>query len=285
MFQTSSFATSEVELHIARGPAHGAPLILLHGVVRRWQDFLPITSALSARWELLGVDQRGHGRSGHVERAYAVADYARDTVALLRHGIAEPAVIYGHSLGAMVALAAAAHAPDHVRALVLEDPPCETLGRRIQQSTYPQMFAAWQRLALANLSAPQLAAEMANVVLTRPDGTHTRIGDVRDETSLRFTASCLNQIDPDVLEPFANGTWYDGYDLTTYVSHVRCPVLILQADPTAGGMLSDDDATHLTAGLADAMRIRFPNTGHLIHWEAPDATLRHVLAFLESLGS
>jgi len=284
MFHDSRFAAPDVELHVTRGPANGPPLILLHGVVRRWQDFLPITDGLANRWELLAVDQRGHGRSGHVERAYAVADYVHDAVALLRHGISEPAVIYGHSLGAMVALAAAAQAPDRVSALILEDPPCETLGRRIHQTTYPEMFAAWQRLALANLSVPRLAAEMADVVLTSQTGIRTRIGDVRDATSLRFTASCLNLIDPDVLEPFATRTWYDGYDLSAYVPQVRCPVLILQADSAAGGMLSEDDAAHLQSGLAEAIRIRFPGIGHLIHWETPEGVLRHVVAFLESLS-
>lgn len=282
-FREAPFAAPAVELNVASGPPQGPPLVLLHGVVRRWQDFLPIATDLASRWQLHGIDHRGHGRSGRAAQNYRVADYAGDATAFVERGIDQPAVIYGHSLGAMVALAAAAAAPDRVRALVLEDPPCETLGTRIEHTTYPEMFAAWRNLAETQAGVPELAARMADVVLTSHDGIRVRIGDVRDATSLRFTASCLSQLDPRVLDPLVAGTWYEGYSLDALLPRVKCPVLILQSDASAGGMLSDDDAERLLRGLSDATRIRFPDVGHLIHWEAPELALRHVLAFLESL--
>lgn len=282
MYRSSKFNADKVELNVAAGPANGAPLLLLHGVVRCWQDFLPILPALSTSWQLYGVDHRGHG---HSQRAtpYRVADYAHDAIELVARGLPEPAILYGHSLGAMVALAVAAELPDRVRALILEDPPCETLGTRIGQTTYPKMYAAWRELIQTPRQVPELAAALADMVLTTPAGIRVRLGDLRDATSLRFTAKCLSQLDPEVLTPLIEGEWFADYDLDAILPRVRCPVLILQADSAAGGMLSDEDDKRLLGGLHDATRIRFPNVGHLIHCQATEATVRHVLGFLASL--
>ena len=53
-------------------------------------------------------------------------DYARDAAAVLR-SLREPAVVCGHSLGALVAGVVAAQLPERVRAVVLEDPPAPSV--------------------------------------------------------------------------------------------------------------------------------------------------------------
>ena len=114
-------------LNCARGPAHGPPVLFLHGVLRCWQDFLPLIPSLSLRWQVHALDFRGHGRSAPRTFHYRVRDYVEDAEAFLLHACPAPAVVCGHSLGAMVALAAAAGpAADRCRALLLEDPPFGT---------------------------------------------------------------------------------------------------------------------------------------------------------------
>ena len=61
-----------------------------------------------------------------------------------------------------------------------------------------------------------------------------RLGDTRDAASLRFTARSLSQLAPEVLQPIIDGTWLRGFDLADIAKRVRCPVLILQADPACG---------------------------------------------------
>src|SRR5688572_4782194 len=114
MFATSFFDAGPVRLHVAAGPRHGPPLLMLHGVLRAWTDFAP-------RWQLFALDHRGHGESARAER-YLVVDYAADAVALVRDRL-PGVVLYGHSLGALAAVAVAAELPDLVRAVILEDPP------------------------------------------------------------------------------------------------------------------------------------------------------------------
>jgi pimeloyl-ACP methyl ester carboxylesterase len=93
----------------------------LHGLARGWQSFLPLIPTLALRWQVYALDQRGHGKSERANSYFAI-DYVPDIVGFLRHEIRRPTVLYGHSLGAMVAAAVAAEAIDLVRAIILEDP-------------------------------------------------------------------------------------------------------------------------------------------------------------------
>lgn len=284
MFEQLRFRTEEADLNVAEGPAHGPPLLLLHGVLRCWQDFAPLLPALSARWQVHALDHRGHGRSGRTPGNYLVADYARDAVSYLGQ-FNQPAVLYGHSLGAMVAAAAAAAAPQAVKALVLEDPPFDTMGPRIARTSFHSLFVAYENLLGRSRSVPELARELAEVRVTTPGADKSvRLGDVRDAASLRFSASCLAKVDPQVLAPIVAGRWLEGYDRSRVLAGIRCPVLLLQADESAGGMLVDSDAAEAQQAIADCTLIRVPGVGHLIHWSAIETTLRLVLPFLESLA-
>ncbi len=273
-------------LHHAEGPDHGPPLVLLHGVIRRWQDFLPILPALCFRWRVLAVDFRGHGRSGHdPDGRYRVVDYVADVVSLIEHrSPSEPVILVGHSLGAMVAAAVAAEMPGRVRAVVLEDPPFAMMGDRIGETSYLDLFRGYRPFAGSRLPVPEIAAGLAEIRLTPPGQTAPiRLGDARDATSLRFSASCLRQLDPAVLGPIVDGRWLDGYDVAGTLRKVACPTLLLQADFAAGGALPDDYAVEVASTIPDATHIRLPGIGHQIHGSQPEAMLRLMTGFLESL--
>lgn len=271
-------------LHYACGDANGPPLLLLHGVTRCWQNWTILLPHLMPRWQTVALDFRGHGLSSRRPGAYLVVDYVEDVRRLFLERCRD-GVIYGHSLGAMTALALAADADVGVRAVILEDPPFHTMGNRLQATAYHGMFAGMQRLIAAGPpSVADLQRGLADLQLAAPGAAKSvRLGDVRDGTSLRFTARSLTRLDPDVFEPILAGRWLDGYDLDALLARVRCPVLLLQADTAAGGMLTEEDASRIERLLPDCCRIRFPGEGHLIHWMQTEKTLRLITGFLESV--
>src|SRR3954447_21862479 len=118
-------------LNVASGPQNGPPLLFLHGVGRLWQDFLPLVPRFACRWQFFAVDFRGHGQSDRAPGKYLVTDYVRDALFVAREVIGKTPVIYGHSLGALVAAAAAAELGALARGTVLEDPPFDVLGPNI----------------------------------------------------------------------------------------------------------------------------------------------------------
>jgi pimeloyl-ACP methyl ester carboxylesterase len=112
---------------------------------------------------------------------------------------------------------------------------------------------------------------------------NTRLGDIRDAGSLRFSARCLKDVDPDVFTPLLASQWLDGFDIERIFAQVRCPALVLRGDPHLGGMLHRDQAEALTHRLAEGLLVDIGNAGHLLHATATEAVLRVVLPFLESL--
>jgi pimeloyl-ACP methyl ester carboxylesterase len=283
VFTERTLSSGALRLNVAEGPHHGPPLWLLHAVGRRWQDFGPLLADLSARWTVRAPDHRGHGRSERAAGHYLVTYYVADAVALLKRA-KEPAVLVGHSLGALVALGAAAEAPLAVRAVVLIDPPSAPYLARVGETMYRDLWAGMQRLAGGGRPIGATARELADLRLPGPaQGETVRLGELRDAAALRFLARCLHDLDPDVLGPPLDGTWLTGFDPLAAAAAVRCPALLVVADPGRGGMLPSADADALAAALHDCSRVDMPGVGHLVHWQDPAAAARLLHAFLGSL--
>jgi len=282
MLHEYEFKTGAISLNYARTENDGAaPLLCLHGVTRGWQSFLPLIPTLALRWQVYALDHRGHGRSDRAGNYFAI-DYAPDALSFLRDEIRRPAVVYGHSLGAMAAAAVAAEAPGLVRAVILEDPPFDTMGANIESYPLYPYFLALESLAGNGMGLPQLVEMLGAIEINAPNGK-TALRDVRDASALRFTAKCLQQLDPAVMAPIIQSQWLKGYDLRSIASRIQSPTLVMQADANAGGMLTDGDADLLERTIADVTRVRVSGLGHQIHTAAPDAALRIALGFLESI--
>lgn len=283
MFTEDFFECGPVRLNFAAGPAAGPPLLFLHGVTRRWQDFLTLAPMFTPRWLVHALDFRGHGRSSRTPGAYRVVDYLADTTAFIQSHFHEPAVVYGHSLGALVAVALAAQAPAAVRALVLEDPPSVSLVPHIRETPFYAMFTGMHRLAGDRRSVRETTRDLAEVRIPNGEPGGIRMGDLRDATSLRFTARALQDLDPEVFPPLLEGRLLEGCDLQALCAQVTCPALLLRADDAVGGMLSRGHAEQMAAAMTDCTLIDLPGVGHLIHWLQGETTLRLTAAFLESL--
>lgn len=259
----------------------GPSLLLLHGVTRCGQDWQPLMPALSAHWKVVTVDQRGHGESPR-GRNYSVADYVADAVRLVRDELATPLVIFGHSLGAMVAAAVAAELPQWVRGIVLEDPPFHTMGNRITGSLWQSQFIGMREAARRGGGIDEITDALADIRLPCDGGGYKRLGEVRDRDSLQWSAHCLSRIDPEVLTPVIQGCWLDGYDMHAVFSGIQCPTLLLQADPSAGGALIDADAEATCAAIASCQLVRFSGCGHQLHRDRPAEVLQALEEFAGS---
>jgi pimeloyl-ACP methyl ester carboxylesterase len=273
--------------NVAVGPVNGPPLLMFHGVTRRWQTFTPVLPALMSRYQIFAFDFPGHGLSDRTNRGYRVADFAHSLETLLSlppFSTQHNWVIYGHSLGSMVAGDLAGKFGRKVSGVVLEDPPFHTMGERMKSTSLQSYFEGVSPFAGSTAALADIVRGLAEVRMTHPEtAVVTRLGDVRDEPSLRFAAKCLSQLDPRVYEPIVAGEWLDGFDWEARFGSIQCPALLLQADPDAGGMLLDADADRLASLLPDLTRVRCQGVGHLIHWQQTELLLRCVQNFLDTL--
>lgn len=112
----------------------GRPVLLLHGWTCDGNDWSWQAPELERRYRVLIVDQRGHGHSDAPRGSYRPQVLADDAAALLEAGApGQAAVVFGHSMGSVVASALAVRHPELVAGLVLVDPqytvPDEALER------------------------------------------------------------------------------------------------------------------------------------------------------------
>jgi pimeloyl-ACP methyl ester carboxylesterase len=282
MFREHRTQVGPLRLNVMYGPENGPPLILFHGVLRRWETFLPILPALAARWQVVGLDFPGHGKSEWSGGECVVAEYVAAAAEFVRGQFASPVALYGHSLGAMVAAGVTATLGERVQSAVLEDPPFDTMGSRIRETRLWEYFHKLQAFAGDKRPIATIAAELAEIRTADPkSGAVQRLGDVRDAAALRFMAHCLQPLDPAVLKPIAAEKWLAGYDWRQCFRAITCPVLLLQADEGAGGMLTDEDAREAVSLARDATCLKFAGAGHNLHVMRTVEVLHAALAFLE----
>jgi pimeloyl-ACP methyl ester carboxylesterase len=100
-------------------------IVFLHGMGGTGALWRPVAADLESRYDVLALDQRGHGGS-RVSPAtgihgYAPINYGRDVVETMELLGFHPAWLVGHSMGVRTACAAAHLRPDFTRGIVLVD--------------------------------------------------------------------------------------------------------------------------------------------------------------------
>ena len=279
--------TGMVTINYAKGPPSGPPLVLLHGGSGRWQNYEGIIPDLAARFHLYAPDFRGHGKSGRVPGQYRIEDYADDTIAFLRQCVAEPAYLFGSSLGGMVALMVAAQAPSDVRAVGVGDSP---LTRRTDSSADRDRTrarnAAWRDLAGGKLSIDEIVEALKDSPTEMPgqdEPVTMREKHGEDSGVYEFVATNLYYNDPDMLTAVTDGTMTAGYEMEKVLPAIRCPVLLLQADPDAGGIMTDAEVERALPLLAHPRHVRFEQRSHALFLPEKEPVLRAMVAFFESV--
>jgi pimeloyl-ACP methyl ester carboxylesterase len=278
------FNAGEVRLNYAEGPPNGAPLLLLHGLGRRWQVFLPLIPALSMRWHIFAPDLRGHGKSARVPRSYQGTQYSDDITRFLRDRVSAPAVLFGHSLGGMVGMWVASRHPELVRALILGDNMIVAERRPVPM--YATLFSGLRDLARKGGSLEGIAAGIGRIELqVAGSGESTTINKLpgNDEAYLLSWARCVAQADPDIYDMALDGSALDGWDGETALRGITCPTLLLQGSRELGGLMTDADVALATRLLPHHTHVKFRGLGHALFIQQPEPVLRVLTNFLESL--
>jgi pimeloyl-ACP methyl ester carboxylesterase len=288
MLREQTFDSGPVTINFVEGPASGPALVLLHGGGDLWQGLLPIIPSLTTGWHVYALDLRGHGKSGRAPGQYRPEQYVPDIAAFLQRRVKEHAILFGHSLGGWIALLAAAELGDHVRALILGDPPLcmESWVAHEGSERSIAFYRTLRDLVGSGLSAPELATALADMPISVPgQDTPVRYGDLpgRDAAHIRAWAETLSGLDPDVAQYHAEGRM-DGYvrqvDLDAALRRLTCPVLILQ-----GGVVSDGDAEHALSLLAHGAHVKIEGADHSLGLDTGTVAplLRAMTDFLASL--
>lgn len=254
-----------VSLHYTlEGPEEAPVLVMSNSLgtsLSMWEDQAP---ALREHFRLLRYDHRGHGGSPVPPGPYGIDDLGRDVLTLLDRLEIESFSFCGLSLGGMVGMWVASHAPGRVGRLVL----CCTS---------------------AKLGPPENWASRAATV--RSEG----IESIHDASMERWFTQEFRQNSPETVKWAGRmllGTPAEGYagccevirdmDLTRNLGGIQAPTLIV-----AG---KDDEATpvdhsELIHGSIPGSRLEVvPHAAHLASVERPEALTRMILEHLEPVS-
>jgi pimeloyl-ACP methyl ester carboxylesterase len=281
-----------LEINYVEGEVNGRPLLLIHGGSARWQAFANIIPELSANHHLFAPDLRGHGKSGRAAGQYAVADYAQDIIAFIHACVDEPPILLGHSLGGIVALMVAAQmaaqTPESLTAVLVGDSPLTASTWRTVLANGRDGLIAWRDLSAQAYTNEQLVEAAKNSPMMHPqDGRRVPMRQVFGEENgvYDWIAGNLYYQDPDVLTILIEA--YDraaaGYEMEQLMPAIDCPVLLLQADPDAGGLMTDAEVGAAMKLLRQPSHIKLSGLSHVLHNEDKMGVLTAVFDYLSTL--
>jgi pimeloyl-ACP methyl ester carboxylesterase len=251
---------------------HGQTVALLHGLGGAASNWIRVAPALTERFRVLVPELPGHGGSSALPGPAETLDPYADRVAALLPG---PAVLVGHSLGAVVALRLTSRSPELVRGLVLTG--SAGIGSSTRQSRRTlrldsviqpgkRISPAW-RLVAREPRLRKQAFRFAGVADPRalePSVAEAFLAGSGWYTDIRAAGDALNRTDPRV-------------DL----ERVRCPVLVLHGG--RDGHVPIRDAFEYSRRLRAPLRT-IAACGHLLIGERPRAVVDAICQFLDGIG-
>lgn len=246
--------------------------MLLHGgsAHARWWDF--VAPALRDVGRPLALDLRGHGDSAPAPGAYSIAESAADVARIIDVlGLARP-VLVGHSLGALVAVRAAADRPDGVAGLVVVD------SRLVMTSSGARYLKLLRMVAGASYETIDEAVR-AFQLLPKPTSAAPRVREHVARTSFRADARgmLVPKFDRESLGAHA------ACDLRPALRDLDVPVLVVRGEKSA--VVSRAAAEELARSCRRGTFAEIAGAHHHVLLDAPERLAEEVCGFVRALGA
>jgi len=250
MFQEQKFNADGVEINFIQASATGQPLVLLHGIASEWQSFSPLIPVFAEKFKVFVLDLRGHGRSSWVSEKYRLFDYAKDIKCFIEKHIGQPCILYGHSLGAQIAIAVTSLAPTYVKALVLGEIPFYYHNMTMKDTMWYEPFMELHQVISSYHSAKEIDDYMAKQY------------PKMDEQRRKNRAETLSHVDPSAVAAILEDRHVEGYDTDALLRQITCQVLLIQGNPELGAALKDEDMAYMAKRIQNCEIVHMQDIGH-----------------------
>ena len=247
-----------------QGRRGGPGLLLLHGITDTWRSFEPVLPWLPPGWHVVSMTQRGHGGSSAVT-SYRTRDFANDAAALAATLGLLPALVVGHSMGAVNAMRMAIDHPTAVRGVV-------AAGGFASFSDKPEFvdFVRNQVLTLGEQVPRELAESFQRDTVAGP--VAPGLLETMVDECLRTSAATWRGAFAALLED----------DFSTELHKIGVPVLLPWGD--ADAFSPESDQQRMQRQLPRATRAVYVGAGHALHWEQPRRFADDLIRFEQTLA-
>lgn len=284
-------------INYGEGPNNGPALLLIHGQLVEWEDYVRVLPQLAKKFHVYAVDCYGHGQSSNKASLYSCNANGEALRWFIKNVIREKCFVSGHSSGGVLTSWLAANASENVKGIVLEDPPLfRVTPQEMQQDkgcfAWKDTFVPIHNFLKQDKKTDYVVYYLKNGYLT------TMFGGLKDSIVRSAEAYrkqhlgeplkiswvpyawirglyYIDDYDLEFGETFYDGSWMKGIDQEAMLKKISCPTIYLKACTNYGkdGVLyaanSEEDAKKVQSLIATCERIDI-KSGHDIHFEHPD---------------
>ena len=263
--------TNKINIHYTRTGGDKQPLILMHGVADDGLCWTPVARALCSDYDIIMVDARGHGRSDAPLRGYGPDMHAKDLAGLISKLQIKRPLILGHSMGAITTLTLAGTFPEIPLAILLEDPPHLWMNKSIlrEDDIHRAQIRNWMISVKRKTHQELLKGE-------REANPHW------SGTELKYWADSKQRFSVNLIDAFKNEKDRSA-GLSTLLSYITCPTLLITGDPARGAIVTPESASALQKFIPQAKVAHISKAGHSIRRDQFEKYLKTIRSFL--LGS
>lgn len=242
----------------------GAPILLLHGLAGRGNEWRDTAQWLTRHGHVYALDQRGHGQSEKGLADYSRDAYVNDVIAVIEASHLAPVVLIGQSMGGQNAFLVAARRPDLVRALIVVEAmptpnPSAQAGAAKWLDSWPLPFPSLAD-ARAYFGGETLYA-------------HTWLEMLEERAEGYWPLTRRDEMLASIADQPTHDYWSEWERIT-------CPTLIVGGEKS---FLPQDEMREMAQRTPYARYVQIAGARHDLHLDQPTAWREAAEAFLRAL--
>lgn len=240
----------------------GSPLLLVHGLGSSCQDWEYQIPTLAARYRVIVMDMRGHGRSDKPNERYSIPGFAADVEALIEHLQLGPVHLVGLSMGGMIGFQLAVDHPSLLKSLCIVNSAPQVKLKTANDGL--QWAKRWGLGRLFSMSA--IGKGLSQTLFPKPEQA-----DLRNKIAERWGQN-------DKRAYLASFDAIVGWGVQEKLSRISCPTLIVSADHDYTPVALKEAYVGL---IRQARLVVIKDSRHATPLDQPEAFNRELLAFVD----
>jgi pimeloyl-ACP methyl ester carboxylesterase len=258
------------------GPQDGEPVVFVHGIAGRWQNWLEnLPAAADAGYRAIAFDLPGFGHTELPGEKISIPGYGRWVEALCDELGVSGAAFVGNSMGGFISAEVAIQSPQRVERLVLVSAAGITVEKQRSDEVLSLLYMSESLathvaafvVARAAWVAPRARLRRAAMwfVVRHPERlpaplAYEQIGGIGSPGFLQALDACSD------------------YPIRDRLPEIACPTLIVWGRDDL--IVPVRDADVFEELIPDSRKVVFDDTGHLAMLERPERFNRLLLDFL-----
>ena len=246
-------------------------LVLLHGYTGHARSWDAFAEAMTDRYRVIALDQRGHGESGWAPAdAYGIEDMADDLAAFVRALGLTDFTLLGLSMGGMVTIEYAGRRPPELAAAVIVD-----IGPELVR-TGSQRIAAGSQVSDI-FPSKEAAFAAARAVNSLPPEDHHRHRS--DHSLMRLEDGTWTYRFDRALRSISTLRPRDAQTGWKSCANIAVPTLLIRG--ALSDLLAPEVAARMIETIPEAKFAEVEGAGHPVPLDAPDGFLAAAREFLQ----